>query len=94
MEQKYGSGSFGERASGRLDLPGEVLADLPRVELCGGQRVLVENHKGLLAYTETEVRVAGRHMDLVIRGDGLQLEAMSAAVLAVTGQIFGLDLVY
>lgn len=94
MENKYGGGSLGEKASGALDLPGEVLADLPRVEIVGGQRVVVENHKGLLSYTENEIRVGGRHISLVIRGDALLLETMTTWTLSVTGRIFGVDLAY
>ncbi len=94
MENKYGGGSLAEQVSGRLDLPGEVLADLPRVEIVGAQRVVVENHKGLLGYTETEIRVAGRRLGLVIRGDGLRLETMTAQELSITGRIFGVDFQY
>ncbi len=94
MQRRYGGGSLGEQVSGTLGLPGEVVADLPRVEITGGQRIVVENHKGLLAYTENEIRVAGRHVDLVIRGDGLLLEAMTAWALSVTGRVFGVDFLY
>ncbi len=94
MEKKFGAGSLRERASGTLDLPGEVLADLPRVEITGGQKLTVENHKGLLACGENEIRVAGRHINLTIRGDSLVLETMSSRELSVTGRIFGLDFEY
>ena len=94
MANLYGGGSLSERASGALNLPGEVVADLPRVEIVGAQRVVVENHKGLLGYTENEIRVAGRRVGLVIRGDGLLLETMTARELSFTGRIFGVDFEY
>ena len=38
-------------------LPGEVLLDLPRLVMLGNNRMVVENHRGLLEYTEETVRI-------------------------------------
>ncbi len=81
-----------ERLANRLDLPAEVVAGAPRVTLTGTDRALVENHRGLLAFTESEVRVAGRTAGVRIRGDGLLLQAMDGEMLLVAGRIFGVDL--
>ena len=81
-----------ERLAARLDLPAEVVAGTLRFTLTGTGRALVENHRGLLSYTESEVTVSGGSFSLRIRGDGLLLRAMNSEMLLVTGEIVGVDL--
>ena len=44
-----------ERTAEALDLPGDVLAGLPHIELTGNRELRMENHKGILAYGEEEI---------------------------------------
>ena len=83
---------FLETLAGRLDLPAEVVAGAPKVTVTGASRVLVENHRGLLAYSDTEVAVDGGSTRVLVRGDGLLLRAMDREMLLVTGTITGVDL--
>lgn len=83
---------FLEKLASRLDLPAEVIANAPKVTVTGTGRALIENHKGILSYTETEVEVGGgKGARVRIRGEGLLLRAMDSEMLLVTGTIFGID---
>lgn len=81
-----------ETLAERLDLPAEAVAGAPRVTLTGTTRVLIENHKGILAYTDTELEVNGGKTRIRVRGDDLLLRAMDSEMLLVTGTIFGVDM--
>ena len=83
---------FLETLAGRLDLPADGVAGAPKVTVTGTSRVLVENHRGLLAYSDTEVTVDGKSTRVRVRGDGLLLRAMDREMLLVTGTILGVDL--
>ncbi|MBR3860723.1 MAG: sporulation protein [Oscillospiraceae bacterium] len=80
-----------EKLSERLDLPAEALAGAPRVTLTGSDRVLVENHRGLLNYTETELEIACGHGHVRVRGADLLLRAMDERMLLITGRVTGVD---
>jgi len=80
-----------EKLSERLDLPAEALAGAPRVTLTGSDRVLVENHRGLLRYTETELEIACAHGLVRVRGAELLLRAMDERMLLITGRVTGVD---
>ena len=80
-----------EMLAGRLELPGELLGDVPRLTLTGNGQALVENHRELLSYTEEAVEVGCGRLRLRIRGEGLQLRAMDREELLVTGRIFGVE---
>ena len=68
------------------------MAGLPRVEITGSRELRMENHKGILAYGPEEIHVSGGKLIIKIRGSNLELRAMNAGELLITGEIAGLDL--
>ncbi|HJC00896.1 MAG TPA: sporulation protein [Candidatus Flavonifractor merdavium] len=81
-----------ERTAEALDLPGDVLAGLPHIELTGNRELRMENHKGILAYGGEEIRISGGKLEITVRGRGLELRAMNAGQLFITGTIQGVEL--
>ena len=47
----------------------------------------MENHRGILSYREDEIGISGGKMMVRIQGSGLELKAMSAGALLITGTI-------
>lgn len=83
---------FLERTAEVFDLPGDVVAGLPRVELTGSRELRMENHKGILAYGTEEIHISGGKLIVKVRGTGLELKAMNASQLLITGAISGVEL--
>ena len=81
-----------EKTAQVFDLPGDVVAGLPRIELTGNRELRMENHKGILAYGNEEIHVSGGKLIVKVRGTDLELKAMNASELLITGNILGLDL--
>ena len=88
MERKE---SLLERASQALDLPGDALAGMPRIELLGDRELRMEYHRGILAYVTKEIHISGGKLVVRVRGTGLELRSMNPAELLITGQILSLD---
>ena len=88
MERKE---SLLERAGQALELPGDALGGLPRVELLGDRELRMEAHKGILAYGGEEILVSGGKLVVRVRGTGLELKSMNPAELLITGRLHGLD---
>ena len=76
-----------ERTAEVFDLPGDLVAGLLRVEITGSHEVRMENHKGILAYGSEEIHVSGGKLIIKIRGSNLELRAMNAGELLITGEI-------
>lgn len=82
-----------ERIAKLTDLPADTVAGAPKIVLSGDCRAVVENHRGLLQYTESVIAAAAAGRCTVrIRGEGLTLRAMDRRVLVVSGKIFGVDM--
>lgn len=88
MERKE---SILERASQMLDLPGDAVGGLPRVELLGDRELRMEYHKGILAYGSEEIHISGGKLVVRVKGTGLELRSMNPSELLITGQISSLD---
>ena len=75
-----------------LDLPAEAMARTPKVTLIGSLRVLVENHRGILGYSDERVELGGGRHHVVVRGTELVLRAMDSHAILISGNIFGVDM--
>ena len=43
-----------------MDLPIELLNDVPRITLIGNNNLLIENHKGIIEYDENIIRLVSQ----------------------------------
>lgn len=65
---------------------------LPIVEIAGPNRVLVENHLGVLAYSLDEIQIKVTYGKLSVSGHNLKLMQLSREQLVITGTIECLQL--
>lgn len=93
MERERDRPSLMEKTAELLDLPADVLAGVPRLELVGDGELRLENHRGILAYGREEIHVSGGRFLIQISGEGLELRAMTGLELLITGTIRQISLV-
>ena len=62
-------------------VPKEVIMNIPKLTIAGASEIYIENHKGILSYTDTEIRVSTpmgidriRLEDILISGQFKQIE--------------------
>lgn len=91
MERKPKKEGLLEKTAQALDLPGEVVG-LPRVEIVGRQELRMENHRGILAYGPEEILISGGKLIIKVRGTDLELKAMNAGELLITGTLLSVEL--
>ena len=82
-----GEGSFRERLSNLLELPKEIVMDLPRMVMIGNRQLVIENYKGIMEYEEYRVRVNTASGSVQIEGQGLNIEEITSEDILVTGDI-------
>lgn len=85
-------GKLLERVVLGADLPGEALPGMPLVEIVGEERVLIENHRGVVAYGCKEICVKVRYGHLCVCGMGLELARMTKHQLVITGRVDSVSL--
>lgn len=70
-----------------LELPKEILLNLPLISFIGQEEVTIENYKGILEYSEETVRIGTAAGILRLTGQGLCLKQLSAECMVVTGRV-------
>ncbi|MDD4253552.1 MAG: sporulation protein YqfC [Methanoculleus horonobensis] len=70
-----------------LEIPGDVMLDLPKIVLVGNIKIFIENHRGILEYTTEKVRVNVMEDEVAITGENLLLRNVLPDELCVEGKI-------
>ena len=75
------------RVAELFDLPADLVAGLPHVELIGSEQFYMEHHRGILSYSEEEIAVSADGMIVRILGSKLELLSMNGDALRIRGRI-------
>ena len=70
-----------------LELPKEIMLNLPLISLIGREEVTIENYRGILEYSEEVVRIGTAAGVLRLQGKDLCLKQLSAECMVVTGKV-------
>jgi sporulation protein YqfC len=70
-----------------LELPDDIVLDLPRMTMLGNKQLLVENHKGIIEYSTILVRIKLSQGTLVIHGEQLALGSLQQEQILIEGII-------
>ena len=65
----------------------EQLPGIPLIEICDRNRVLIENHKGVISYDCKEILVKVRYGYICVCGENLKLSKMSKEKLVIKGNV-------
>lgn len=80
----------------RADIPAlawiDCASDAPRATLDGKRRALIENHRGIIEYTDERLRLACGGGEIVVTGSGICLSQVRRDSLIVTGRIDGVSM--
>lgn len=78
---------FWERLADRAELETESMPGVPLVEIIGTGRVLIENHRGVKAYSREKIVIGTKSGCVSVCGCSLELMRMSKERLIICGRI-------
>ena len=82
---------FRKNMTEALELPKEIMLNLPLISFIGREEVSIENYKGILEYGEETVRGGTAAGVLRLTGRGLCIKQLSVECLVVTGRVEKLE---
>lgn len=74
-------------ASETLDLPQDILFDLPRLTLIGSRQLYIENHRGVLDFSPDVIVLALSQGRLRVEGQQLVIKSILPEEVCVEGHI-------
>jgi sporulation protein YqfC len=71
----------------KMDLPQDVMMDLPRITMVGQIHIYIENHRGLLVFTDKELRLLLKQGQLLIKGKYFVIKTILPEEILLEGKI-------
>ncbi len=79
--------------SKKLGLQPDILDGATIVKTYGDEYSIVENYKSIIEYTETVVKLQGKHVKVIISGENLCIESFGTEECKVCGKLQEIHLV-
>ena len=70
----------------KFDIPMNDILGLPHIDLCGN-RLIVENHRGVIQYSDFDITISGGKHLISVSGTNLSIISMTRGELVIDGQI-------
>lgn len=86
-----GSRKFAKNIADSLDLPKEIVLNFPLVYFVGNEDITIQNHKGLIEYTQDILRINTTLGILRINGKNLYIEKITKEYIQAAGVIKGIE---
>ena len=74
-----------------LDIPREVVSEVPKITVTGFDEILIENFKGILEYEDFFARISTHIGNININGFNLKLSQMTEDDILVSGKIDSIE---
>ncbi len=82
---------FGRGVADLFEIPEDIVLNVPRVTIIGNLQMVIENHRGLIEYGPSLVRVGTGSGQLVITGQDLAVGSVLAEDLSIMGRFERLE---
>lgn len=70
----------------KLDLPRDIVLNMPKITVTGSNEIIIENHKGVVLFEENEVKVNTNVGLITIKGRGFEILYIGGSTLTVSGK--------
>lgn len=70
-----------------LELPKDIMMDLPKITLIGSIQVLISNHKGIIEYTKEVIRVNSNSGVIKVIGKDMYIKIILVEEIIIVGNI-------
>lgn len=76
-----------------LDMPHDVVYDLPRLTLIGDRQLYIENHRGVVHFSNERLRLALSKGELEVTGSSLVIRTIWTEEVFIEGEITNIQII-
>lgn len=89
MEEKINSvkGKMAEK----LELPRDVVMNVPKIVIIGDNEITIENHKGIMSFDNDKIRVNTKVGTITIMGKDFEILFLGGGTITVGGKFKAID---
>lgn len=82
-----------QKLSKTLEIPKDLLSDIPRFTLNDNNELRIENYKGIISYDFGEIKLGAKKYTIKVLGENLKINAITDEDILITGKIHMLSFV-
>jgi len=82
-----------EKLTEVLELPKEVVLNLPKITMLGNSNLLIDNYKGIVEYESGRIRINTSQGLIKITGERLTIKEITSEDILVDGEISSLEFI-
>lgn len=75
----------------KLDLPRDVVLGVPKIIVIGRDEITIENHKGILIFDESHIKVNTNSSPITIRGNKFEILYIAASTITISGRFNSIE---
>ncbi len=75
-----------ELLSDKLDLPRDIMLDVPKITILGDREINIENHKGIVAFDDSLIKVNSKAGIICIQGTSFEIVFIGGNTLVLNGK--------
>lgn len=80
-----------EKFTEMLELPKEIVLDMPKLTMLGNGDLIIENYKGIVEYDEDILRVNTTSGIIKVNGEDVYIKEITPESIMIYGNIFSLE---
>ncbi len=80
-----------KRITDILEMPKEIVSNIPKITILGFNEMLIENYKGILEYEEFYIKINTYIGVINVNGFNLKLNQMTEEDILIKGKIDSID---
>lgn len=70
----------------KLDLPRDIILNMPKITVTGGNEIVIENHKGVVLFGENQVKINSGVGLISIHGERFEILFMGGSTITIGGK--------
>ncbi|GCD09091.1 sporulation protein YqfC [Clostridium tagluense] len=74
-----------ETIANKLDLPRDILLDLPKITILADNEINIENHKGIVIFEEEEIKINSNVGPISIYGNSFKILFIGGNTITLSG---------
>ena len=76
-----------------LELPKEIVMNIPKLTMVGNGDLIIENYKGIIEYTEARIRINTGIGTIRMTGTGLLIREITSEDIIISGELKVLEFI-
>ncbi|MFA6940075.1 MAG: sporulation protein YqfC [Clostridiaceae bacterium] len=80
-----------ERLSKSLDIPEDVVINIPKITIVGNNEISIENHQGVRYFQQDVIKINSKIGEIILEGDKINIIYMSKTTIVLNGNFTGIS---